>query len=287
MTDAGESERAGDISVLRTVYLFGADLSYSYSERINNDYFERYAPQIRYVAHPVPRERDFDDEFWKVSHTPDFLGANITVPYKERVLRHCDGASQGVTDTGAANTVVRAKDGRILAFNTDIAGFIGALAEEGMTSVETAAVLGTGGAAKAVILALLRLGARLILVGLRDPINIGTVTFTFGNRREVFRFADMEDMQYSKSEAFAEMGERADLIVNATPLGTAPRVEKSPIMNAAVFGRFRAAFDLVYNPAETKFLRLAAEGGAKPIGGLRMLEMQAAESRRIWLDEDG
>lgn len=287
MTEAGESERPERLTVVRKVYLFGADLSHSYSERINNEYFEAHAPHVRYVAHPIPRERDFDDEFWKVSHTPDFLGANITVPYKERVLKHCDGASQDVNDTGAANTVVRAKDDRILAFNTDIAGFIGALAEEGIASVETAAVLGTGGAAKAVILALIRLGARLILVGFRDRINIGTVTSVFGNRREVFRFADMEDMQYSKSDAFAEMGEKADLIVNATPLGTAPRVEKSPIMNAAVFGRFKAAFDLVYNPAETKFLRLAAEGGAKPIGGLRMLEMQAAESRRIWLVDSG
>ena len=223
--------------------LIGKTLSHSYSERLHRAYgldytLEEVAPQ---------------DLARFVKGSP-YDGFNVTIPYKKDIIPFLDELSPLAERLGAVNTVLR-KGGRTIGYNTDYAGFLGALAYYGYdpTGVR-AAVLGTGGAGQMATMALLDKGADVVGVSRK-----GAVNYNNCNRYDF------------------------DLIVNCTPVGTYP--DPSPAcVNVGEFPHLAFVYDLVYNPYRTRLMLDARRVGIEAHGGLTMLVIQALAAREIWTD---
>ncbi len=201
------------------------------------------------------------------------VGANVTMPHKESVVALLDDVSADVEALGAANTIERRGD-RLTGHNTDVEGFRTFLeADAGFDARGcTALVLGAGGAARAVVRALDDMGAGEIIIAARR----------IDRAVAVASLASLATASPCGWEAAGATARDADLVVNATPVGTRGG-------NALPEGSFRAGqgvVDLVYAPPTTELVRSARAKGAAAWGGLGMLVHQAAASFRIWTGQD-
>jgi len=204
------------------------------------------------------------------------LGANVTVPHKETVLRLVDRLDPIAERVGAVNTIVH-RDGQLHATNTDVAGVLAAL--EGVElRGQSVVLLGAGGAARAVVIALVEAGAARLTIANRTPQRATALAGLAGDalRAEVCPLDPA-------SEQLTHAMRGAALVVQSTSLGMlhGPDEAASPVPEE-LFTRGQTAFDLVYNPERTPFLDAAARAGARTIGGLAMLVHQGAASFRLW-----
>ena len=194
-------------------------------------------------------------------------GANVTMPHKETIVPLLDKVHPDAAVVGAVNTVVGEADG-LVGYNTDIEGFERFLSED--TGLEAAGldalVIGSGGAARAVVRAAEKLGVSRIGVAARDSAKAAGVVALSGIAEAV-----------TWSEAEARVGS-ADLVVNATPLGMAGE----DLLPGAAFRSGQTVLDLIYSPPSTPFVERARRAGADAWGGLGMLIHQAALSFRLW-----
>lgn len=202
-------------------------------------------------------------------------GANVTIPCKQAAARHCDQLDEAARKTGAVNTLAADESGKLTGLNTDAPGFLAALAEraEGWPRHAPACVLGSGGAARAVVYALGRAGA-------------GEIRIVARNRKAAAAAAAVcrrpRPRVFGWSEASAAL-EGAGLLVNATPLGMKGFPPLEIPVPKAVPGA--VAFDLVYNPAHGAFLARCRARGYAILNGTGMLVNQAALAYRAWLGE--
>jgi shikimate dehydrogenase len=215
----------------------------------------------RYLALPVPPER-----FEAVARAlagSGYAGVNVTIPHKEAAAAVADERAPAVEATGAANTLTFA-DGAIAADNTDAGGFLDALGES--PRGRRALVLGAGGAARAVVWALLEEGAAEVAVWNRTPERARELAARLG------------------ATAVAEPRE-ADLLVNATAVGLDPGTTDADLTDAlplAAVDPPPLVVDLVYGEAPTALERWAARGGARVVDGLEVLVRQGARSLERW-----
>ena len=219
-------------------------------------------------------------EFINGLRSPDTLGINVTVPHKEAVMSHLDQIDDWATMAGAVNTIIN-EGGKLIGHNTDGSGFIKALEEHGHFSPEGCSVLiiGAGGSAKAVALALARRGVAAITIAnrtLRRAQGLAELVRKHGPRVEAIPLVPPED-------ALAQAAATCDLLVNCTTIGMkhGPDEESSPIPAQLILSG-ALVYDLVYNPPETPLLREAARSGAATLGGLPMLVYQGAASFEFW-----
>ena len=249
--------------------LVGSPVSHSLSPRIHNAAFEAtgtnavYIPFevrnlpafIRRMAHPQTREID-----WKMR------GLSVTAPHKLAVMDHLDSIEPVAREIGAVNTIL-IDDNGLSGYNTDVIGFIGPLTER-LADLRglRCAVIGTGGAANAAVWALQHKDAHVTVFG-RTPERATALARKFG--------ADWRDLEEAGFDGF-------DIVVNATPLGTAGQFQSQTPVDAARLRGAHLAYDLVYNPSETQFLREASAAGCQTIGGVEMLVTQAREQFRLW-----
>ena len=206
------------------------------------------------------------------------LGANVTVPHKVELLQRADEVDSLAEQVGAVNTVVP-REGRLHGANTDVAGVLRTLADAEVEVADAEVVLiGAGGAARAVVVAMRAEGAARLTIANRTPANAEALTGLGGDGMEV-RIAPLD----SGSPLLRGAMERARLVIHSTTLGMrhGPDESATPIP-AELFAAGQAALDLVYIPEHTPFLRAAEAAGAQPIGGLGMLVYQGAESFRMW-----
>ncbi len=189
---------------------------------------------------------------------PELEGLNITIPYKQDVLRFLDLPDAVVSEVGACNCI-RIRHGKKEGFNTDITGFEVSFKEKWRPSDREALVLGTGGSSLAAVFVLKRLG-----------VSVRRVSRAAGNG--LLTYGDLT----------AEVMRSVNLIVNCTPAGTFPQVDTAPPIPYHLLRSDQYLFDLVYNPAKTKFLQSGEERGTRIKNGADMLEIQAGESWRIW-----
>jgi shikimate dehydrogenase len=216
----------------------------------------------------------------------DFLGANVTIPHKVAIREFLDTMSDVATKTGAVNTVVH-RDGKLTGDNTDVAGFARALREDAGFDAKgkRAMILGSGGAARAVGLALIQAGASLVYVVGRQPKKIDRVVLDL---KPLTAAGTTITWAYWGDGSYLNMlGGEADLVVNCTPVGMShtPEAGSSPVP-AELMQPKTLFFDLVYNPAETPFVAAAKSRGAKAISGMGMLVYQAAETFKLWTGKD-
>lgn len=190
-------------------------------------------------------------------------GLSITMPYKEAILQHLDNTDSHTTKIGACNTVVRAQDGKLYGFNTDTAGVVRPLEQRLGLEGARVLVLGAGGAARGAVFGLKERGSEVFILN-RTPAPAQKLA-----RQAKARTIKRPDL---RKLAF-------DVIVNATPVGMTNNRE-SPLNENEINAKY--VFDMVYDPAETRFLKAAKARGAQIIPGIEMFVHQAARQFEIW-----
>jgi shikimate dehydrogenase len=195
-------------------------------------------------------------------------GLSVTIPHKGAVASEVDELSAAARAVGAVNTVVPLADGRLRGDNTDGAGFLASLADEGFDPRgRRCLVVGAGGAARAVVYALAQAGAAEVAVVNRSQDRAESAAALAASAGRVGAPADAA---------------AADLVVNATPLGLAGSDPRTLPPGSAHLGPGQLVVDLVPNPAETPFLVAARDRGARVAGGLGMLVHQGALAFELW-----
>ncbi len=211
----------------------------------------------------------------------DFLGANVTVPHKTEIVKLLDGTDEVATKAAAVNPVVH-RDGKLTGYNTDVAGFARSLREDAGFDAKSkrVTVLGAGGAARAVALALIEAGASVIYVVARTPRKIDRMVVDLKPHTKT---GTTITWAYWGDGSFLRSLDEADLLVNCTPIGTnGAESAGRPAIDPALIQKKTTVFDLGYNPIETPLVAAAKSRGAKGVSGLGMLVYQAAESFRLW-----
>ncbi len=208
----------------------------------------------------------------------DFRGVNVTIPHKTTIMQYLDAIDSDALVIGAVNTVVN-DGGMLTGYNTDVAGFLSALAEANFLPEEChAVVLGAGGAARAILWGLCKKRAGYITIGARNPIKAQALANDFLNHGNVESFDWLSD-------EFKEAMQTADILINTTPLGMFPNVDDMPPVDLKLLPEGALVYDIVYNPAETKLLKTARELGYPTLNGVSMLLLQGKESYRLFLGE--
>jgi len=216
----------------------------------------------------------------------DFYGANVTIPYKVAIVEFLDGRSDLATKSGAVNTVVHAGD-KLVGHNTDVAGFARSLREDAEFDPrgKRAMLLGSGGAARAVALALIEEGATLVYVVGRQPKKIDRLVLDL---KPLTASGTTVTWAYWGDGSYLNMlGGEADLVVNCTPVGVSGSDSAGQsVVPAELMQPKTLFFDLVYNPAETPLVAAARSRGAPAISGMGMLVYQAAASFKLWTGQE-
>ena len=242
--------------------LIGYPLGHSFSQRYFREKFEREGlSQYDYGLFPLSEIGQFPV---LLETYPNLEGLNVTIPYKEQVLDYLDDLDSEAASIGAVN-VIKVDSGKTIGYNSDIAGFAQSLndfigeAKEGMTQ---ALVLGTGGASKAVLHVLRRMG-------------IASITVSRSTGKADLVYADLQK----------DLIQAIPLIINTTPLGMSPRTEEAPELPYQWLHEGHFLYDLVYNPLETQFMKLGKTQGAHVCNGLDMLYGQAERAWEIWMNK--
>ena len=221
-------------------------------------------------------------DFVNQLRAPDSLGINVTLPYKRAVIPFLDEVDEWATSAGAVNTIVN-QGGHLSGHNTDGPGFLQALLNEtGYDPKGTSAlILGAGGAARGILLALVRGGVESIVIANRTLERAGELS-----RLSYDNGVASEAISIS-GDALNEAANSADLIVNCTSLGMShgPDERGSP-MSASQIPATAIVNDLVYTPMLTPMLKEAAKAGATALGGLHMLIYQGVLSFKMWTGQD-
>ena len=243
--------------------IIGHPLGHTLSPLLHNWGFQRLGVKAAYMAFPTPPERL--EAFIQAVRTLPMAGLSVTIPHKEAVMGLVDTVSDLARRTGAVNTLVW-EDGRLVGHNTDVEGFLAPLRAHGRTP-DTALVLGAGGAAKAVLAGLLEIGVGNVTVTNRHFERATALAGQFGANAVVWERRDTVDAQ---------------LVVNTTPMGMAGKAVDASPMPDSFWAPDHLAYDLVYNPRETIFLRQAKAAGAGAIDGLSMFAAQGAAQFKLW-----
>jgi 3-dehydroquinate dehydratase/shikimate dehydrogenase len=190
-------------------------------------------------------------------------GLSITMPYKQAILKHLDNSDAHTTKIGACNTVVRAQDGKLYGFNTDVAGVVRPLEQRIPLEDAKILVIGAGGAARASVFGLKERGAEVYIMN-RTP----------GPAQKLARSARARYLRRPdlRKHSF-------DVIINATPVGMGNSKE-SPLKDEEI--RCKVLFEMIYSPAETRLVSMARAKGIQIIPGLEMFVHQAARQFEIW-----
>jgi shikimate dehydrogenase len=206
-------------------------------------------------------------------------GVNVTIPFKQDVLKYLDEITPCARRIGAVNTIVN-ENGKLIGYNTDGEGFINSLKEVNFeTAGKKILLLGAGGACRAVALSLAWAGAKKIIVATRNATKAEKMIKETGLEQEVQ--TECFFLSSLPSEKIAE----ADLIVNTTPLGMAPFEDKMPDIPLEGLHSAQYVCDLIYNPLKTVLLRKARLKGCKTVNGIGMLVHQGAKSFYLWTKE--
>lgn len=239
--------------------LVGEKLSHSLSPQIHEEIMKQRGIDGTYELLEFSKEtftRDFN-----ALKNAGYRGVNVTIPYKEAVIPLLDNISKQAKYIGAVNTVLFEK-GLATGFNTDYDGFLSLLDHNNIAvKGKGAVVLGSGGAAKAVVKGLLDLGIYDLTIVSRKKQNFhGNYTVSY----EFFREAKL----------------KCDILINCTPVGMYPNADDCPIPKECI--RAEVVIDTIYNPPKTQLLKYAEELGIKAVNGNFMLWEQAVKAQEIW-----
>ena len=247
-----------DNNMFRQFGLIGKKLGHSFSKKYFSDKFENEGINAAYELFELSTIAEFPN---LIKNTPYLTGLNVTIPYKAQVIPYLDELSPRAQAIQAVNTI-RVSKGRLLGDNSDIYGFSESLKSlyDADNLPEKAIILGTGGASNAVAYVLDQMKIAYIKVS-RSPSGIGQISY-----------GALSDLPLNEYQ----------LIINTTPLGMYPHTEEAPEFPYQLLGEQHIAYDLIYNPPETSFMKKASEFGTGSKNGMEMLILQAEGSWKIW-----
>lgn len=236
--------------------LIGYPLTHSLSQQYFTEKFSQEGIEdCMYERFSIP---SINDLHVILENHPDLCGFNITIPYKKEVLAFLTERSKAVEEVGACNCV-KIEGGRLIGYNTDVIGFENSLVPFLKPTHNQALVLGTGGAALAIVYVLQKLG----------------IDFKYVSRTA-------SEGQFGYNDLDASVMAAHTLIINTTPLGMFPNIEACPDIPYQLLTPAHHLFDLTYNPAESTFLAKGKAMRATIQNGQQMFVEQAEQSWRIW-----
>ncbi len=250
--------------------VIGSPVAHSRSPLLHGHWLKRYGIAGHYI--PLDISREDLAEALRMLPKLGFVGCNVTIPHKEAVLKLADTVTDRAALIGAANTLIFRKDGKILADNTDGAGFIANLRQKAPRwnpAAGPAAVLGAGGAARAVVAALIEVGVPEIRIANRSRPRAEALRDDFGAKIHVCEWV-----------LAGQMFDGAATVVNTTSLGMVGKPELT--LDLSDLDPSALVTDLVYTPLQTPFLLQAAARGCVTVDGLGMLLHQAAPGFERW-----
>ena len=238
--------------------LLGKDISYSFSRGYFSKKFKKLGLEnYEYINLDLPKIEEFPVAIKEIS---GLKGINVTIPYKQDIFSFLDKVDKTARRIGAVNTIKFTKKGHLKGYNTDVFGFENSLKPLLKKHHKRALILGTGGASKAIAYVLKK----------------NNIKYKF-----VSRFPKgKKDISYN--DVSGKILKKHQIIINCTPIGTSPNIEKSPNIPYQFITKNHLLYDLIYNPTETAFLAKGKEKGATIKNGLEMLELQAEKSWEIW-----
>jgi 3-dehydroquinate dehydratase / shikimate dehydrogenase len=256
-----ETYRIDQVDAATKVYgVAGNPIRSSLSPIMMNTAFRRETVNAVYLALQANKLADL----LKLVHEIPIQGLSVTMPLKQEIMAHLEKTDPLSAKIGACNTVLRAQDGKLYGFNTDVAGITGPLEKRMSLRGAKALVLGAGGAARAAVF------------GLRDK---GADVFILNRTAETAqKLAKQSGAKTIKKDALAK--NPFDVVINATPVGMAG-IKSAPLLEAKDLNT-KLVFDLVYNPLETPLLRLARQQSIPIITGIEMFVQQGARQFEIW-----
>lgn len=262
----------------RTCGLIGNPVEHTMSPAIQNFLADHTGQNLRYLPYLVEveeLENAVDGAF-----ALNFLGLNVTVPYKSDVIPFLSDIDDLAAQIGAVNTLVRAEEG-FKGYNTDMPGLCRAMQSDGACiRGEKVLVLGAGGVARAVALMLAREGAKEIRILNR------TLSKAEEIAKEVNELEGRQIVISMKTEGWRELPEGEQyLVIQATKVGMFPLVDEVIISDEAFYKKVKFGYDLIYNPEDTKFMQLVRQAGGKACNGFKMLLYQGIIAFELWTGE--
>lgn len=257
--------------------VMGCPIEHSMSPMMHNYYSEQLGVDMTYVPFKVQPEQV--GAAVRGAYALNVTGVNVTVPHKQAVMEHLCGIDEAAETIGAVNTLVWQENG-YKGYNTDAAGLFRAMTEAGMEIRDkTCILLGAGGAAKAAAYVLAKEGAARVYVLNRSVDKARSLADDINGRfgRELLVPLALSDWR--------SIPEKDCLAVQTTSVGMHPEVEAAPVTEPGFYEKLGAAFDVIYTPVETKFMKLAASAGAKTSNGLDMLLYQGIAAYELWYPE--
>jgi shikimate dehydrogenase len=262
----------------RSVALIGYPLQHSISPAFQQAAFDHLGMDVRYEKWETP-EAELAAVVDRL-RAPSVLGANVTIPCKEKVIPLLDEVSDTAARIGAVNTVI-SREGRLMGFNTDAEGFVTSLFQDAEYRLRNrkVVVLGAGGVARAVVFALLNEEVTSVTVFNRSTERGRLLVRSFTRSAGRIPLASPPWADLAGSVALRD----CDLLVNCTSMGMKfSGAEAESPLAAGDIAKDVLVYDLVYNPQETPLLREARKAGADTLGGLSMLVHQGAASFELW-----
>ncbi|MBE5862282.1 MAG: shikimate dehydrogenase [Lachnospiraceae bacterium] len=262
----------------RTCGLIGNPVEHTMSPAIQNFLADHTRQNLRYLPYLVEAEElenAVDGAF-----ALNFLGLNVTVPYKSDVIPFLSDIDDLAAQIGAVNTLVRTEEG-FKGYNTDMPGLCRAMQSDGASiRGEKVLVLGAGGVARAVALMLAREGAKEIRILNR------TLSKAEEIAKEVNELEGRQIVIPMKTEGWRELSEGEQyLVIQATKVGMFPLVDEIIISDEAFYKKVKFGYDLIYNPADTRFMQMVRQAGGKACNGFKMLLYQGIIAFELWTGE--
>lgn len=240
--------------------LIGFPLGHSFSRNYFNNKFADEKIDAEYVNFEIPSIQDFRRV---IEENPNIYGLNVTIPYKQQVIPYLDELDADAEEIGAVNVIKFIREAgqklKLVGYNSDVVGFMGSIKPLLKPHHREALILGTGGASKAIVYGLRKLGISSVFVSRTKK--EGMLTY---------------------DELTPEIVQEFTVIINCTPVGMFPHTDACPALPYECLTGKHLLFDLIYNPEETLFMKKGAAQGAITKNGLEMLLLQAIGAWSIW-----
>jgi len=237
--------------------LVGKNISYSFSRKYFDEKFNSNVNFSKFTYENF--DIDSINKIDKIFSNQNIAGLNVTIPYKESVIKFLDVLSDEAKEIGSVNTICF-NDKKKIGYNTDIFGFSESLKLDLDNNFDRVLILGSGGVSKTI---------KYYCVKNDIPNQIVS-----RNSDNFIKYTDLDNSSFNGNV----------LIVNCTPLGTYPNINECPKIPYHLLNKKNILFDLVYNPSETLFMRMGKKIGCKTINGYNMLKRQADKSMDLWLE---
>lgn len=260
----------------RLLGVIGNPVAHSISPQLHNTISSHLGVDLIYV--PLRVDREELGAAVKGLKALNYIGFNVTVPYKKDIMKFLDENTKEAILMGAVNTVKNI-DGRLYGYNTDAEGFARSFKLETGTGFKEKQVLilGAGGTARAIAVKLALEGVRKLTVVNRTFERADEIAGLINNHfRPMADSLSLQDMR--ASQAFYE----SDIVINTTSAGMHPNIDDTPLTDTMQFQEHQIAYDVIYNPGKTKFLAAAGSRGCKIANGLGMLFYQGIFAYEIW-----